>query len=92
MGRFYETQSSTGERYTVKTPDGQSVQEVNAITAAQMQPFDTVTFTGHFGSPTEVSEAVGRAAIAKGAKYYHVTRQWSNQSGGNLTVSADLFK
>lgn len=92
VGRFYETQSSTGERYTVKTPDGQSVQEVNAITAAQMQPFDTVTFTGHFGSPTEVSEAVGRAAIAKGAKYYHVTRQWSNQSGGNLTVSADLFK
>ncbi|WP_158781531.1 DUF1471 family protein YdgH [Pantoea sp. BAV 3049] len=92
VGRFFETQSSTGQRYTVKTPDGKSVQEVNAVTAAQMQPFDSVTFTGHFGTPTEISDAVGRAAIDKGAKYYHITRQWSNQSGGNLTVSADLFK
>lgn len=92
VGRFFETQSSTGQRYTVKTPDGKSVQEVSAITAAQMQPFDSVTFTGHFGTPTEISEAVGQAAIKKGAKYYHITRQWSNQSGGNLTVSADLFK
>ncbi|CAK9885045.1 MAG: Protein YdgH [Candidatus Erwinia impunctatus] len=92
VGRFFETQSSSGERYTIKTPDGKSVQEVNNVTAAQMQPFDSVTFTGHFGTPTEVSDAVGRAAIAKGAKYYHITRQWSNQSGGNLTVSADLFK
>ncbi|MCP1436765.1 hypothetical protein J3D56_000201 [Erwinia persicina] len=92
VGRFFETQSSTGERYTVRTPQGKSVQEVNAITAAQMQPFDSVTFTGHFGTPTEISDAVGRAAIEKGAKYYHITRQWSNQSGGNLTVSADLFK
>ncbi|MGB9095329.1 DUF1471 family protein YdgH [Erwinia sp.] len=92
VGRFFETQSSSGQRYTVKTPDGKSVQEVNAVTAAQMQPFDSVTFTGHFGTPTEISEAVGQAAIKKGAKYYHVTRQWSNQSGGNLTVSADLFK
>jgi len=92
VGRFFETQSSTGQRYTVRTPEGKSVQEVNAITAAQMQPFDSVTFTGHFGTPTEISEAVGRAAIEKGAKYYHITRQWSNQSGGNLTISADLFK
>lgn len=92
VGRFYETQSSTGKRYTVTRPDGKSVQEVNAITAAQMQPYDSVTFTGHYSTPTEVSEEVGRRAIAKGAKYYHVTRQWSNQSGGNLTVSADLFK
>jgi len=92
VGRFFETQSSTGQPYTVKTPDGKSVQEVNAVTAAQMQPFDSVTFTGHFGTPTEISDAVGRAAIKKGAKYYHITRQWSNQSGGNLTISADLFK
>ncbi|MBK4725985.1 DUF1471 family protein YdgH [Pantoea agglomerans] len=92
VGRFYETQSSTGKRYTVTRPDGKSVQEVNAITAAQMQPYDSITFTGHYSTPTEVSEEVGRRAIAKGAKYYHVTRQWSNQSGGNLTVSADLFK
>lgn len=92
VGRFFETQSSTGQRYTVTLSNGKSVQEVNAITAAQMQPFDSVTFTGHFSTPTEVSEEVGKRAIAKGAKYYHVTRQWSNQSGGNLTVSADLFK
>lgn len=92
VGRFFETQSSSGGRYTVRLPDGTEVQEVNAITAAQMQPFDTVTFTGHFGTPTEVSEEVGKRAAAKGAKFYHVTRQWQNQSGGNLTVTADLFK
>lgn len=92
VGRFFETQSSTGQRYTVKLANGKSVQEVNAITAAQMQPFDTVTFTGHFGTPTEISEEVAKRAADKGAKYYHVTRQWQNQSGGNLTVTADLFK
>ncbi|MEQ4531960.1 MAG: DUF1471 family protein YdgH [Mixta sp.] len=92
VGRFFETQSSSGERYTVRLPDGKEIQEVNAITAAQMQPFDTVTFTGHFGTPTEISEAVAKRAAAKGAKFYHVTRQWQNQSGGNLTVTADLFK
>lgn len=92
VGRFFETQSSTGQRYTVTLPNGQTVQEVNAITAAQMQPYDTVTFTGHFGTPTEISEEVAKRAAAKGAKFYHVTRQWQNQSGGNLTVTADLFK
>ncbi|MBZ6387907.1 MULTISPECIES: DUF1471 family protein YdgH [Pantoea] len=92
VGRFFETQSSTGQRYTVKLANGKSVQEVNAITAAQMQPFDTVTFTGHFGTPTEISEEVAKRAADKGAKYYHVTRQWQNQSGGNLTVTADLFR
>ena len=92
VGRFFETQSSTGQRYTVKLSNGKSIQEVNAITAAQMQPFDTVTFTGHFGSPTEISEEVAKRAADKGAKFYHVTRQWQNQSGGNLTVTADLFK
>lgn len=92
VGRFFETQSSSGKRYTVTTADGKSVQEVNTMSAARMQPYDSITFTGHFSTPTEVSEEVGRRAIARGASYYHVTRQWSNQSGGNLTVSADLFK
>lgn len=92
VGRFFETQSSTGQRYTVNLPNGKSIQEVNAITAAQMQPFDNVTFTGHFGTPTEISEEVAKRAADKGAKYYHITRQWQNQSGGNLTVTADLFK
>jgi hypothetical protein len=92
VGRFFETQSSTGKRYSVTLPDGKEIQEVNAVTAAQMQPFDTVTFSGHFGSPTEVSQETAKRAGAKGAKFYHVTRQWQNQSGGNLTVTADLFK
>ncbi|MFS2225748.1 DUF1471 family protein YdgH [Pantoea sp. B65] len=92
VGRFFETQSSTGQRYTVKMSDGTSIQEVNNITAAQMQPFDTVTFTGHYSSPTEVSEEAARRAATKGAKFYHITRQWQNQSGGNVTVTADIFK
>ncbi|WP_029685498.1 DUF1471 family protein YdgH [Tatumella saanichensis] len=92
VGRFFETQSSTGKRYTVNLPDGRSVQELSAITAAQMTPFSSVTITDHFGTPTEISEAIARSAADKGAKYYHITRQWQNQSGGNLTVTAELFK
>ena len=92
IGRFFETQTSTGQRYTVKLPDGTSVQELSAITAAQMTPFTTVTITDHFGTPTEISDAIARRAADKGAKFYHITRQWQNQSGGNLTVTAELFK
>ncbi|MBW7983155.1 DUF1471 family protein YdgH [Enterobacillus tribolii] len=92
VGRFFETQSSTGKRYTVTLSDGTKIQEVNKITAAQMVPFDSVTFTGHYNSMTDVSEEVAKRAAKKGAKYYHITRQWQNKSGGNLTVSADLFK
>ncbi|CAI0714526.1 DUF1471 family protein YdgH [Serratia ficaria] len=92
VGRFFETQSSTGQRYTVTLPNGTKIQEVNNVTAAQMVPFDSVTFTGHFNSMTDVSSEVAKRAAEKGAKYYHVTRQWQNKSGGNLTVSADLFK
>ncbi|WP_241591095.1 DUF1471 family protein YdgH [Rosenbergiella epipactidis] len=92
VGRFYETQTSTNKRYTVSLPQGGKIQEVNDITAAQMTPFDTVTITAHFGNPTEMSTAIARRAADKGAKYYHITRQWQNQSGGNLTVTAELFK
>ncbi|WP_419792523.1 DUF1471 family protein YdgH [Serratia fonticola] len=92
VGRFFETQTSTGQRYTVTLPNGTKIQEVNNVTAAQMVPFDSVTFTGHFNSMTDVSTEVAKRAAEKGAKYYHVTRQWQNKSGGNLTVSADLFK
>ncbi|AJJ09258.1 protein ydgH [Yersinia rohdei] len=92
VGRFFETQSSTGKRYTVTLPDGTQIQELNNTTAAQMVPFDSVSFTGHFNSMTDVSHEVAKRAAAKGAKYYHVTRQWQNKSGGNLSVSADLFK
>lgn len=92
VGRFFETQSSTGKRYTVTLPDGTQIQEVNNTTAAQMVPFDSVTFTGHFNSMTDVSSEVAKRAAKKGAKYYHITRQWQNKSGGNLTISANLFK
>ncbi|TKI08070.1 DUF1471 family protein YdgH [Martelella alba] len=93
VGRFFETQSTAGGRYTVTLPDGTKIQEVNKITAAQMVPFDSVTFTGHYNSITDISNEVARQAAKKGAKYYHITRQWEqNQSGGNVTVSADLFK
>lgn len=91
VGRFFETQSSQGTRYTVTLPNGTKVQEVNKITAAQMVPFDSIKFTGNFSSMTEVSYQVAKRAADKGAKFYHITRQWQEQ-GNNLTVSADLFK
>ncbi|QCT21168.1 DUF1471 domain-containing protein [Jejubacter calystegiae] len=91
VGRFYETQSSKGGRYTITLPDGTAIQEVNKVTAAQMVPFDSVKFTGHFGNMTEVSYQVAKRAAQKGAKYYHITRQWQER-GGNMTISADLFK
>ena len=91
IGRLFETQSSKGGRYTVTLPDGTKVEEVNKITAAQMVPFDSVKFTGNYGNMTEVSYQVAKRAAKKGAKYYHITRQWQER-GGNVTISADLFK
>lgn len=91
VGRFFETQSSKGGRYTVTLPDGTEIQEVNNVTAAQMVPFDSVKFTGHYSGMTEVSYQVAKRAAKKGAKYYHVTRQWQER-GGNMTISADLYK
>ncbi|BEH72450.1 DUF1471 family protein YdgH [Edwardsiella tarda] len=92
VGQFWQTQSSTANRYTVTLPDGKQIQELNNATAAQMVPFDSITFSGRFNSMTDMSIETAKRAAAKGAKYYHITRQWQNQSGGNLTVSADLFK
>lgn len=91
VGRFFETQSSKGGRYTVTLPDGTEIQEVNKVTASQMVPFDSVKFTGHYSGMTEVSYQVAKRAAKKGAKYYHVTRQWQER-GGNMTISADLYK
>ncbi len=91
VGRFFETQSSKGGRYTVTLPDGTRVEEINKVTAAQMVPFDSIKFTGHYSGMTEVSYQVAKRAAKKGAKFYHVTRQWQER-GGNLTVSADLYK
>ncbi|HKM97161.1 MAG TPA: DUF1471 family protein YdgH [Buttiauxella sp.] len=91
IGRFFETQTTTGGRYTVTLPDGTKIEEVNKTTAAQMIPFDSVKFTGHYSSSTEISYQVAKRAAKKGAKYYHITRQWEER-GGNMTISADLYK
>lgn len=91
VGRFFETQSSTANRYTVTLPDGTKIEEVNKITAAQMVPFDSIKFTGNYGNMTEISYQVAKRAAAKGAKYYHITRQWQ-ENGSNITISADLYK
>lgn len=91
VGRFFETQSTKGGRYTVTLPDGTKVEELNKVTTAMMVPFDSIKFTGNYGNMTEVSYQVAKRAAKKGAKYYHITRQWSER-GNNVTISADLYK
>ena len=91
VGRFFETQSTKGGRYSVTLPDGTKVEELNNATAAQMVPFDSIKFTGNYGNMTEVSYQVAKRAAKKGAKYYHITRQWQER-GNNVTISADLYK
>ncbi|MFG6652919.1 DUF1471 family protein YdgH [Scandinavium sp. M-37] len=91
VGRFFETQSTQGGRYSVTLPDGTKIEELNKVTAAQMVPFDSVKFTGNYGNMTEISYQVAKRAAKKGAKYYHITRQWQER-GGNMTISADLYK
>lgn len=92
IGRLFERGPSVGSRYSVTLPDGTKIEELNNATAKKMTPFDSVTFTGHFSSMTDISYQVARRAAKKGAKYYHITRQWQSKNGGNLTVTADLFK
>ncbi|ATW33463.1 MULTISPECIES: DUF1471 family protein YdgH [Candidatus Williamhamiltonella] len=92
VGRLFERDSSVGSRYSVTLPNGIKIEELNNIAAKNMKPFDRVTFTGHFSSMTDVSYQVAKRAAKKGAKYYHITRQWQSKNGGNLTVTADLFK
>nr|WP_113865174.1 DUF1471 family protein YdgH [Brenneria salicis]NMN91704.1 uncharacterized protein DUF1471 [Brenneria salicis ATCC 15712 = DSM 30166]RBP65762.1 uncharacterized protein DUF1471 [Brenneria salicis ATCC 15712 = DSM 30166]RLM31804.1 hypothetical protein BHG07_03105 [Brenneria salicis ATCC 15712 = DSM 30166] len=91
IGNFFETQSSRGGRYTVTLADGTKIQELNNATAAQMAPFDSIQFRGNYTNMTAVSEAVAKRAAQKGAKYYHITRQWEGK-GNNMTISADLYK
>ncbi|PHM60211.1 DUF1471 family protein YdgH [Xenorhabdus ishibashii] len=91
VGRFFETQSSKSGRYTVTLPDGTKIQELNKASAALMAPFDSVTFSGYYTTAPEVSYQVAKRAAEKGAKYYHITREWQS-NGGNVTISADLFK
>ncbi|MBX4389899.1 hypothetical protein K4H03_27865, partial [Mycobacterium tuberculosis] len=62
VGRFFETQSSKGGRYTVTLPNGTKVEEVNKVTAAQMVPFDNIQFTGNYGNMTEISYQTAKRA------------------------------
>ncbi|STW36341.1 protein ydgH [Klebsiella pneumoniae] len=66
VGRFFETQSSKGGRYTVTLPNGTKVEEVNKVTAAQMVPFDNIQFTGNYGNMTEISYQTAKRAAKKG--------------------------
>ncbi|KGB00315.1 DUF1471 family protein YdgH [Leclercia pneumoniae] len=91
VGRFFETQTTKGGRYSVTLPDGTKVEELNKATAAQMVPFDSIKFTGNYPNMTEISYQVAKRAAKKGAKYYHITRQWQER-GNNMTISADLYK
>lgn len=65
VGRFFETQSSKGGRYTVTLPDGTKVEELNKATAAMMVPFDSIKFSGNYGNMTEVSYQVAKRAAKK---------------------------
>ncbi|NKI74012.1 DUF1471 domain-containing protein [Dickeya sp. CFBP 2040] len=92
VGNFFQTQSSNvGSRYTVTMSDGTKIQELNNATAAQMAPFDSISFRDSFSSPTDISEAVAKRAYKKGAKFYHITKQWQ-ENGDHYTISADLYK
>ncbi|MCU6666195.1 MAG: DUF1471 family protein YdgH [Silvania sp.] len=91
VGRFFETQTTKGGRYSVTLADGTKIEELNNATAAQMVPFDSIKFTGNYANMTEVSHQVAKRAAKKGAKYYHITRQWQER-GNNMTISADLYK
>ncbi|MBJ7220824.1 MULTISPECIES: DUF1471 family protein YdgH [unclassified Brenneria] len=91
VGNFFETQSSKGGRYTVTLSNGTKIEELNNATAAQMVPFDSITFRGNFTTEPAVSEAVAKRAGQKGAKYYHITQKSQNK-GSNMTISADLYK
>ncbi len=62
---------------------------MNKVTAAQMVPFDNIQFTGNYGNMTEISSD-GETRGEERAKYYH-HRQWQER-GGNITISADLYK
>jgi hypothetical protein len=66
VGRFFETQSTKGGRYSVTLPDGTKIEELNNATAAQMVPFDSIKFTGNYGNMTEISYQVAKRAARKG--------------------------
>lgn len=91
VGRFFETSSTKAGRTSVTLPSGYVIEEINKAAAAQMAPFDSVTFSGYYTTTPEVRYQVAKRAESKGAKYYHITREWQS-NGGSVTISADLYK
>ena len=64
----------------------QSALEVARAVLADHGPVDAVGIANQRGSTV-----VWDRAAKKGAKYYHITREWQER-GGNVTISADLYK
>lgn len=79
-------------RYTVTLPDGSKIEELNDATAAKMVPFDTIKFKGYYVSEQEISFNAGKKALAKGAKYYHISRIAQDSRGPNKTIYVDLYR
>ncbi|MBG6241649.1 MAG: DUF1471 domain-containing protein [Candidatus Symbiopectobacterium sp. Dall1.0] len=59
--------------------------------AAAVKPFDRISFSGRFDAIFDAVAEASKRAADKGAKYYHITKQWFNK-GSNMTISADLYK
>ncbi|MDR0805844.1 MAG: DUF1471 family protein YdgH [Enterobacteriaceae bacterium] len=92
VGRFFETQNSAeGSRYTVTLRDGTKIEELNNATALKMTPFDSITIRDNFSSAVEMCDQIAKRTAAKGGKYYHITSQ-RELNGGNIMVTADIFK
>lgn len=91
VGRFFETSMSGSGKTNVTLPSGYQIEEVNKAAAAQMVPFDSITFSGFYTSTPEIRYQIAKRAEKKGAKYFHITREWQ-ANGGSVTISADLYK
>lgn len=91
VGRFFETSMSGPGKTDVTLPSGYHIEEVNKAAAAQMVPFDSITFSGFYTSTPEIRYQIAKRAEKKGAKYFHITREWQ-ANGGSVTISADLYK
>ncbi len=92
VGRFFETQSSKGGRYTCHSAERhQGRRSEQSDCGANGSRSITSSSTGNYGNMTEISYQTAKRAAKKGAKYYHITRQWQER-GGNITISADLYK
>lgn len=91
VGCFFETSMSASGKTNVTLPCGYQIEEVNKAATAQMVPFDSITFSGFYISTPEIRYEIAKRAKKKGAKYFHITREWQ-ANGSSVTISADLYK